>query len=355
MMRPLLPLLGILLFSNLACVAVTAQNLNCKGIWVTPEELAKLPTTGKGWRNLKLAADKQAQSPNLANQDDLTNVIVLAKALVYARKGYESYRREVITACVAAIGTERGARTLALGRELIAYVIAADLVGLPAEQDEVFKKWLADVRYTYLKGRTLVTTHEDRPNNWGTHAGASRLAIAVYLDDEQEIERCAAVFKGWLGDRDSYAGFRYGKLYWQADPHYPVGINPKGATRANHSIDGVLPDDQRRAGEFTWPPPKENYVYEALQGALAQAVILGRLGYSVWDWEEQALLRAFNWLHDQADFPAAGDDTWQPHLINHYYGTQFPAPVPTRPGKNLGWTEWTHGRFAPRQNKKASN
>ena len=69
------------------------------------------------------------------------------------------------------------------------------------------------------------------------------------------------------------AGFEYGDLSWQADPTKPVGINPVGAKRDGHSIDGVLPDDQRRSGGFVWPPTKENYVWEALQGAIAQAVI----------------------------------------------------------------------------------
>ena len=122
-----------------------------------------------------------------------------------------------------------------------------------------------------------------------------------------------------------------------------MGVNQPGTAKQGHSIDGVLPDDQRRGGSFQWPPPKENYVYEALQGALAQAVILHNAGYDVWNWEDRALLRAFQWLHEQAEFPAEGDDTWQPHLVNFYYGTRFPAPIPSRPGKNVGWTDWTHG------------
>ena len=100
---------------------------------------------------------------------------------------------------------------------------------------------------------------------------------------------------------------------------------------------------RRATSSFTWPPPKENYVYAALQGALAQAVILHRAGYDVWNWEEKALLRAVEWLHEQADFPAVGDDEWQPHIINHIYGTNFPAPVPSRSGKNVGFTDWTFG------------
>jgi hypothetical protein len=333
----------LMLIGYLLVVAGSAHlPAQTNGIWISAAELAQLPMSGPAWNNLKTEADKPTGTPNLSNQDDPTNVRVLAKALVYARTGISSYRDDVIQACMDAIGTEEGGRTLALGRELIAYVIAADLVGLPPDNDALFRLWLKDVRHKDLQGRTLISTHEDRPNNWGTHCGASRVALAVYLNDTTEVAHSAEVFKGYLGDRASYAAFAYGDLDWQADPGQPVGINPLGAVKQGHSIDGVLPDDQRRAGGFSWPPPKENYVYEGLQGALAQAVILYRQGYDVWNWEDQALLRAFKWLHNEANFPAEGDDTWEPHLVNYFYGTDFPAPIPSRPGKNVASTDWTH-------------
>jgi PKD repeat protein len=311
------------------------------GIWTSALELTALPTSGSAWNSLLAEANRATGIPNVANQDDETDVRVLAKALVFARTGNQSYRTQVIAACTAAIGTEVGGRTLALGRNLIGYVLAADLVGLPAAEDTAFRAWLRRCLTETLDGKTLRSTHEERPNNWGTHAGASRAAVAAYLGDSAELARCAQVFRGWLGDRSAYAGFEWGDLSWQADPSRPVGINPRGATREGHSIDGVLPDDQRRAGGFLWPPPKENYVWEALQGALAQAVILGREGHAVWEWQDQALLRAVRWLHDQCNFQAEGDDTWEPHVVNHFYVTDFPAPLPSSPGKNVGWTDWT--------------
>jgi hypothetical protein len=70
--------------------------------------------------------------------------------------------------------------------------------------------------------------------------------------------------------------------------------------------------------------------------------MLDRLGYDAWGWGDRALLRAFEWLHEQAHFPAEGDDTWIPHLINHAYGSQFPAPSPSNPGKGMGFSDWTH-------------
>ncbi len=335
----LLTLMGVLF----PCLQIFGQEDN---IWISPQEIYQLPTEGAAWNSLKSEADKSTGSPNLSNQNDNTNVRVMAKALMFVRTGTERYRQDVIEACMDAIGTESGGRTLALGRELMAYVIAAGLVGLPAEEDENFRDWLSDVLDKNLQGKTLRSTHRERPNNWGRVCGASRAAVAVYLGNNNELAECAAIFRGWLGDRNAYNDFKYGSdLSWQADPDKPVGINPLGAYKNGRSIDGVLPEEMRRSGSFTWPPPSENYVYEALQGAVAMAVILSRNGYpDVWNWEDKALLRAFHWLYYQADFPADGDDGWLPHLINFYYnGANFYAPVPATPGKNAGWADWTHG------------
>ena len=98
----------------------------------------------------------------------------------------------------------------------------------------------------------------------------------------------------------------------------------------------------RRGGSFQWPPQKTGYAWEGLQGALVQAEILHRAGYPAWEWEDQALLRAVQFLHG-IGWEAEGDDEWQPWLINYYYGTSFPVVIGARPGKNMGWTDWTHG------------
>src|SRR6185295_2047989 len=100
-----------------------------------------------------------------------------------------------------------------------------------------------------LDGQTLRSTHERRPNNWGTHAGAARVAIALYLGDDAELARAATVFHGWLGDRAAYAGFEYGDVTWQCDPSKPVGINAS-CVKDGHDIGGALPDDMRRGASF---------------------------------------------------------------------------------------------------------
>ncbi len=325
-----------------------SQNEGNKGIWISNQEISSLPMSGSAWQNLLSWASQSTRNPNISDQNDPTNVRVLAKALVYARTGRERFREDVINACASCMGTERGARTLAVARELGAYVIAADLVGLPPDIDKKFQHWLRSLLTMTLKGRTLQSTQEDRPNNWGTHAGATRAAIARYLGDAVELEKTALIFKGYLGDRETYAGFSYGDLSWQADPARPVGINPKGSSRAGESIDGVMPDDMRRGGQFRFPPNKTGYPWEGLQGAVVLSEILYRAGYDVWEWEDRALLRAVVFLYS-IGWSAEGDDTWTPWLINCRYGTDFPTFTPTRPGKNVGFTDWTHG---PRTNSQ---
>src|SRR3989344_2387410 len=250
------------------------------GIWISQAEVQALPMSGSAWNGIKSAADSNCSTPDLANQDDAANVCVMAKALVFTRTGVARYRTDVTTALGSIInsGTYNG-RALALGRELIAYVIAADLIDLKTFNPTMngqFRAKITQLLTTSTSGgpTSLVDCHEDRPNNWGAHCGASRAAVYAYLGDTAGIARVAQVFKGWLGDQSSYTGFSYGDLSWQCNASAPVGVNPQGCTKSGQNIDGVLPDDQRRCGSFSWPPCQTGYNWEALQGALAQAMIL---------------------------------------------------------------------------------
>jgi hypothetical protein len=310
-------------------------------------EIATLPTSGTAWQNLKSAADSSAGTPDLSNQDSNTDVMVLAKAFVYARTKIVTYRTQVMAALKAVVGTEAGGRTLAAGRGIPAYVISADLISLPSYDptfdNGTFRPWLKKLLTEDLQGDTLIGTQETRANNWGTHAGAARAAIAIYLGDTTQLARTAKVFKGWLGDRTSYAGFRYGDLSWQCDPARPVGIDPTGCTKGGIVIDGALPDDMRKGGTFQWPPGPTLYVWEAMQGAVVEAELLQRAGYPAWSWQDKALLRAVKFLYNRAHWPAQADDDWQPWLIDYRYGTSFRAAGKTHHGKNFAWTDWLYG------------
>jgi hypothetical protein len=236
-----------------------------------------------------------------------------------------------------------------VARNLVSYIIAADLIGLhqyDSALDSQFRSWISDLRHIQFADGSLISEHEKRANNHGTMPGASRAAIAVYLKDMTELARTAQVFKGWVGDRSSYAGFAYKEFSWQADPAQPVAINPVGASKQGHAIGGAMPEEMRRGCAFKWPPCQTAYPWGGLQGAVVQAMILSRQGYDVWNWEERALLRAIVFL-DYLDrtydgWWAAGNDSYVPWVINHAYGTNYPASL-TRPGHNMGWTDWMYG------------
>jgi PKD repeat protein len=318
------------------------------GILISTAELARLPTSGPAWDALKAVADTPPGPANIADLVSPHDVRTLAEALVYARTGVVSYRDEVVMNLRAAIGSEAGARTLELGRNLPAYIFAADLIDL-ADADagfdrDTFRPWLASLRTMVMAdGATLIMTDEGRPNNWGTHAGDARAAIAIYLGDAADLARTAQVFKGWLGDRSSYAGFLYGDLSWQCDPIAPVGINPAGCLKSGIDIGGALPEEMRRGGSFKWPPATTVYAWEGLQGATVEAEILTRAGYPAWTWSDSALRRAVEFLYLRTGWPATGDDTWIPWLVNAAYGTALPTVTPTTFGKNLGFTDWLYG------------
>ena len=55
------------------------------GIWSSRAELALLPMTGPGWREVLTDASKDTSHPDVGNQDDNTNCYVLAAAIVSER------------------------------------------------------------------------------------------------------------------------------------------------------------------------------------------------------------------------------------------------------------------------------
>ena len=318
-----------------------------KNIWLSQAEIAALPTSGTAWDNVVKYANAATGAADLVDQESNNNVCCLAAALVYARTGDQTALKHVkdSLAAITAFDVAKLGRALALGRELAAYVIAADLIDY---NDSAFN----DKIRALLTAKTtsgpanLIACQKQRPNNWGMHATASIVAVYAYLGDKAGLDSAANIFKGWLGDRNAYAGFTYGELDWQADPSKPVGVNPKGATKNGHSIGGALPDDMRRGGAFAWPPKATGYPWEALQGATVAAQILSRVGgpiypYPAWEWCDKALLRAVQFLYS-IDWPATGDDGWQPWLINAAYGSTFPTTQTGTTGKNMGFTSWTH-------------
>jgi len=313
------------------------------GLVVSADELAGLPASGPAWASLRAVADQPIVS-NLADQDSRADVVALAAGLVFARTGDAAYRVKVIEALKAVPGTEVGGRTLSLGRQLAGWVMAADLVGY---RDPAFMSWLAAVRTSDIgnHGRwvTLTQTHEETSSNWGTFAGASRLAASLYLGDAADVARVAVVFKGWLGDRGAYAGFVPTADFdpsWACGHPQWVPVNPAGCG----DRDGALVEDISRGDPYPNPTSTGlSYSWEALQGAVLQAVLLARHGYpDVWQWQDQALRRATAFMAAHGGFLDTNFhpiNHWVPWVIDQAYGTRW-ATNPAGAGRQFGFTDW---------------
>src|SRR6266508_3658580 len=110
-----------------------------RGIWISREEIRSLPKSGAAWENVRAAAYGSWGTPKLGLQTVQHGVYVLAGALVYVRSGDTSLRSKVRDGIMGAKRTldeplellldtgdpNTNPRTLALGRQLGAYVIAA--------------------------------------------------------------------------------------------------------------------------------------------------------------------------------------------------------------------------------------
>lgn len=321
-------------------------------LWTTVAELQAMSLKPLEIARLRKWSSS-VQSPQLFRRNEDQDVRLLSATYLSFIEQDIARQNQLKAICRAAIGSEVGApdgfgdaESLALSRNLPAVLIACRLLAM--HTDAGFRLWVKQLDEQLLGGqqRSLRSTHEQRANNWGTHAGAARAARAVFLNDKQALAEVAKVFAQWTGQLSGPTLFKFKRdTSWQANPRKPLGINPAGSSRDGHSLDGVLPADQRRGGSYQWPPPQEPYVWEALQGAVVTAQILHDNGYPAWEWGDKALLRAVRWLIDEAQFPAEGDDVWILQLIDLNYGTSFSTPYllrPSKPGKNMGFTRFTH-------------
>ena len=330
-------------------------------IWTDAATLRGVPRQDSAWTAVDRWAAR-AQPIVLHHRDGQGDITLLAATYQAIAENDTRRQARLRRVLLRAPGSERiphpshgDGESLALARNLPALVISANLLDLRQAEPDAnaeFSAWLRACLHDRIgrQRRSLVSTHEQRPNNWGTHAGAARIAIALYLNDRAELERAARVLRGWLGEGEPWSAFRFRDRTWQADPARPLGINAAGAQRYGHNLDGVIGDDQRRAGAFAWPPPHTNYAWEALQGAVLQAQFLSDNGYPAWAWGDAALLRAVRWLIDTANYPPTGDDLWLMPLIDRAYGTRYSQRFPDpeqRPGKSVGFTRLTHPPAVP--------
>jgi hypothetical protein len=320
------------------------------GIWISQTEIMKLPTNGTPWNNVKNAAYANWGSSCLDYLDCLHDTYTLAGALVYVRTGDQALRTKVIDGIHSAMRSNLY-RTLELARNLQCYVIAADLIDY---HDPSFESWLDSVIHKTLPGRGGFDTVWDGAigdsTNWGNHQRAASIAVYLYLHDSSKLAQLANTYKEYIGLPVASTPLVYDPTNWIADQNNKAGVNRKGAMIEGKVVSGVLPEDWRRGTEFQWPPAITGYMWEGMQGFVVSSVLLQRAGLVSFTSGDNAVVRAMNMLYGQGEAannspvfnnPPSGDDQWIPWVVNYYGGTSYSIGI-TSPGKNMGWTDWTH-------------
>ena len=108
-----------------------------------------------------------------------------------ASAAYGTKARAGVMAGIASLTVGCGQAILSIGRQLTAYVLAADFAGLSGTADTTFRAWLTTIRTRDVGGhavwRSLSGPQADSANNWGAYAGASRIAASLYLGDTHDV------------------------------------------------------------------------------------------------------------------------------------------------------------------------
>lgn len=313
---------------------------------VDESTLQALPTSGGPWLNLLAVANGGMGTVNLANQDNTHAGRVLAAALVYARTGTTSYRDKAI-AQLRTVGpaTLAGARVLSVSRQIAGYAVAADLVDY---RDPTFVSFMSGIRTRYIGGHSrwyaLSQTSEDTASNWGSWALSSRIAVDAYVGDTADMARAAKVFRGFLGDRTAYAGFRRTSDF---DPTWVCGASsawvPINPADCGDKAGAIVEDISRSAGAYPLVDSVgRTYSWETLGGATMSAKLLSRHGYAdVYDWSGKALLRAAQFLQRKGGYaPGYSTNQYIPWSINKAYSVNLGPVNPARAGREYGFTDW---------------
>src|SRR5215212_7689912 len=156
-------------------------------MWISSSELMSLPTSGASWDKIATAAYGNWGTADLQYPTNKNAIYTFAGALVSTRNGDAALRSKVRDAILAAKRSldqstewqsEDGA--LSAGRQIGAYVIAADLINLPSYDpvaDNEFRSWLGPIRTTdigtHTRWKNLRYTCENSTGNWNTFACAS--------------------------------------------------------------------------------------------------------------------------------------------------------------------------------------
>ena len=348
------------------------QEVPDAGIWISQSEIMSRPTSGAAWQAVLSDANASWGSANVANQDSNHDQFVLAGALVCARTGQQCDKTRA--GLVSAIGTENGGRWLAIGRNVLGYTIAADVMknsgNLTGTDLDRVSNWLAGFLTRTLANNNSGVQEKLTPFGSGSNASAQEgsvyAAIAAYTKDTTKLAYVWNRFRLYSCDRtgnpeqviDISTGFNAG---WSPETTYnrACAINPKGSVKDinpdpsvtdNINIDGAIINDMRRGGNFKFPPGYTSYPWVGLEGYIPAAFVLHRAGYPAFDISDKAVLRAVEYMcyldkNTTTNWWDSSRAAEAKHLVKLMYGYNDPQcsiAYPTGGGRTFGFTDWTH-------------
>jgi hypothetical protein len=332
-----------------------------QGVWIGPDEIAKLDTSGGAWESvLKIANAATADGANVSDMGSTHAQKTLAVALAGVRTNNAALIAKAEAGLRDAIGTEDAGKWLDTGRNVGAYTIAADVLGI--HSGPIFD---------WLKGFTTKTLPHDntgkpitlRGTAWSSGSNASSqegfvlTALAAYLNDRELLDECWLRFRRYCGDRTSpwtLASNQFGDQ-WQTDNTTMgrVGILEKGAVVGGMDVDGAVCNDLGRSNR---PDGKLEYVeaslypWVGLDGAYCAAVVFQRAGFPAFEIQDRALLRAILWhkrmwgKYSEARWwlPAKKKGVkWLAHIAYGLPLDEYPIALPVD-NHLIPYVDWTH-------------
>jgi hypothetical protein len=319
------------------------------GLWISQTELRALPTKGPAWDTILEAAEGDLGTADVADQDSEHDGKTLACALAAARTGRADLMTKATNALSSAIGTEAGARWLAIGRNLGGYVIAADVLGI--HSGPVYD-WLAGFLTRTLRANN--TDEQVQVANWPSgsnspaQVGFVTAALCVYTKDFAHLATFWDGYRRYCGDRTSPVKQTSNSEAWQFISSDPVGIQDKGAVKHGCRLDGAIGNDMSRGGDDVCSPAWTLYPWVGLEGAVPAALVFARAGYPAWEIADEAIRRALDYLWflrqrtGNADWFDGERSNECVYLVNRAYGTNFPCSGPVAGGRTFGFSDWTH-------------
>lgn len=318
-------------------------------VWINQDELLALPMSGSAWDTVK-STSNCSTGANISDQNSNHDISTMGCALYAARTGDATARTKAITAIESAIGTEAGARWLAVGRNLGGYIIAADVLGIKSGP---IYDWLSSFMTKKLAHDNNGTPITLKESAWASGSNASaqegfvHAALASYLQNKSELDWNWAAFRRYTGDRTSPWKITSNDDSWQIIPSDPVGIQNSGAVKNSILIDGAISNDMSRGGSLAWPPAYTSYPWVGLEGAVPAALVLSRQGYPAWTVSNSALRRAATFLYNVKI--ASNDVNWYDttrapeikHVLNKIYGLNYPEGPTKTNARTVSFTDWT--------------